>query len=156
MVTYCGLYCDLCSQRARIPERAQSLKDILTKEGFEFWSKGMAGSEEFWEFLGNLSDMDKSCPGCRQGGGNPGCDLRKCAKEKGVEVCCFCNEFPCERINDFSKVYPTVIAEQWMAGHFYGGQGKSGGCRSESVFHFGAGLSAQSSIWTGSPFGNRA
>ncbi len=111
MVTYCGLYCDLCSQRARIPELAKNLKDILTKEGFEFWGKEVAGSEQFWEFLGNLSDTNKSCPGCRQGGGNPDCDLRKCAIEKGAEICCLCKEFPCERINDFSKVYPTVISD---------------------------------------------
>lgn len=111
LVTYCGLYCDLCSQRARTPQQAKALKDTLKKEGFEFWGKDLPGYEQFWTLLGNLSDTDKSCPGCRQGGGNPGCEIRKCIKEKKLDVCSFCEEYPCEKINGLCKIYPTLITD---------------------------------------------
>ena len=111
LVTYCGLYCDLCSQRSRTPEQAKALKKTLKKEGFEFWGKDLPGYEQFWTLLGNLSDIEKVCSGCRQGGGNPGCEIRKCIKEKNIEVCCFCDEYPCEKINGLAEIYPTLIAD---------------------------------------------
>ena len=42
-----------------------------------------------------------SCEGCRQQDGAhwhlppEGCATLTCAKEKGVELCCYCDEFPC-------------------------------------------------------------
>ena len=35
------------------------------------------------------------CPGCRNGGGDPDCPLRKCASERGLDGCWQCDEFPC-------------------------------------------------------------
>lgn len=35
----------------------------------------------------------KECPGCRP---NEFCPLPECAKEKGVELCFECKEFPCK------------------------------------------------------------
>jgi len=32
-VTYCGLYCGLCAQRNRIPQRARALRETMHKEG---------------------------------------------------------------------------------------------------------------------------
>lgn len=34
------------------------------------------------------------CPGCQP---NDFCPLPKCAKEKGVELCFDCKEFPCDK-----------------------------------------------------------
>jgi len=111
MVTYCGLYCGLCAQRGRIPQQASILKESLSKEGMEYWGSEIPGFQEFWGFLSDLSDADKSCPGCRQGGGPPFCGIRKCAQEKGVEVCVNCDEYPCHRIEGLAKGYPTLIAD---------------------------------------------
>ncbi len=36
-VTYCGLYCGLCTERGRIPRQAAALRELMRKEGYETW-----------------------------------------------------------------------------------------------------------------------
>lgn len=111
LVTYCGLYCGLCTERGRIPRQAAALRELMSKEGYETWGSDMPGFKEFWSFLEGLSDPDRTCLGCRQGGGPPFCGIRKCAQRRGVEVCGFCAEYPCERILTLGKGYPTLVAD---------------------------------------------
>ena len=111
LVTYCGLYCGLCAQRGRIPRQAEVLRESMAKEGYEFWGKELPGFDKFWRFLTDLCDPDKGCPGCRKGGGPPFCSIRKCARERKVDVCVFCEEYPCNRVFEIAKGYPTLIAD---------------------------------------------
>jgi len=111
LVTYCGLYCGLCAQRGRIPRQANALKESMVREGYEFWGQEIPGFDDFWRFLASLCDPEKSCPGCRQGGGPPFCSIRKCARERKVEVCVYCEEYPCQRVLGIAKGYPTLIAD---------------------------------------------
>jgi len=111
LVTYCGLYCGLCAQRGRIPRQASALRASMANEGYEFWGQELPNFNEFWSFLTDLCDPDKACPGCRQGGGPPFCGIRKCARQRGVEVCVFCEEYPCKRVLGIAKGYPTLIAD---------------------------------------------
>jgi hypothetical protein len=111
LVTYCGLYCELCAQRGRIPRQAAELKASLSREGIEYWGEELPGFKEFWALLGRLSDPDGSCPGCRQGGGPPFCGIRKCARERNIDVCVECDDYPCSRIEGIAKGYPTLIAD---------------------------------------------
>jgi hypothetical protein len=110
-VTYCGLYCGLCSQRNRIPQRARALRQFMQKEGWDFWGKEQAYFNEFWSFLSKLAD-NESQYSCRTGRcGPPFCGIRKCAREKGIEVCPFCSDYPCNRILGIAKGYPTMLAD---------------------------------------------
>lgn len=111
MVTYCGLYCGLCSSRKRIPEKAQDLKNIMAEEGYDTWGTDIPGFKNFWEFLTNLCHPETSCAGCRQGGGPPFCSIRRCSKEKDIDVCPYCEEYPCSKIEELGKGYPTLIAD---------------------------------------------
>jgi hypothetical protein len=111
LITYCGLYCDLCSERGRIPKDAQALKESMAKEGYENWGNALEGFSGFWQFLNNLCEPDKACPGCRQGGGSPFCGIRKCAKKKGHDICVYCPDYPCHRIEALAKGYPTLISD---------------------------------------------
>jgi len=111
LVTYCGLYCDLCAQHGRIPQQARALMTSMANEGYEFWAQELPGFNEFWGFLTDLCDPDQACPGCRQGGGPPFCGIRKCARQRGVEVCAFCEEYPCQRVLGLAKGYPTLVAD---------------------------------------------
>jgi hypothetical protein len=111
LVTYCGLYCGLCSARARIPRRASELRDVMVKEGYELFGPGIPGFNEFWRFLRGLADPETSCPGCRQGGGPPFCSIRKCARARGVDICVECGEYPCKRVLSIAKGYPTLLAD---------------------------------------------
>ena len=123
LVTYCGLYCDLCAARTRIPHQAAALQAAMTEEGWPFWGPTMPGFTEFWSFLKKLGSSE-GCFGCRAGGGYAGCQIRVCAKERGLDLCSQCPDFPCEHVEALAARYPTLIAdnvrmkavglEQWL------------------------------------------
>jgi len=83
----------------------------MSKEGYEFWGKELPRFKDFWAFLTDLADPDRSCPGCRQNGGPPFCSIRKCAREKKLDICVLCEKYPCHRILGIAKGYPTLIAD---------------------------------------------
>ncbi len=110
-VTYCGLYCGLCSQRCRIPPQASALQGSMAKEGYEYWAKDIPGFQEFWEFLQSLSEQNTACPGCRDGGGPPFCGIRKCALVRGVRLCPECSAYPCRHVKALGEGYPMLLAD---------------------------------------------
>lgn len=123
LVTYCGLYCNLCAERTRIPERAAALQQAMAEEGWPYWGHSVPGFAEFWEFLGGLQARG-GCPGCRTGGGYPDCQIRTCARQRDLDLCCHCSGFPCDHVEALATRYPTLIAdnrrlqavglEQWL------------------------------------------
>ena len=48
------------------------------------------------------------CISCQEGSGNPGCKVRACAKEKGLEMCALCDSYPCEKFAAFFEGYPVL------------------------------------------------
>jgi len=111
LVTYCGLYCGLCSSRARIPGQAQALQETMRREGWPFWGHEVPGFAEFWSFLDHLTTSGLSCS-CRVSGCGPGfCGIRRCAQARQVEVCALCPDYPCHRIEALGRGYPTLIAD---------------------------------------------
>jgi hypothetical protein len=110
-ITYCGLYCGLCSNRGRIPRQANALRETMAQDGWDKWGAERPGFSEFWKFLTNLCDPDKTGPGCRQDCGAPFCSIRKCARDKKIDVCVFCEEYPCKRVLEIAKGYPTLISD---------------------------------------------
>ena len=123
-VTYCGLYCNLCADRGRIPRQAAALQETMAEEGWPHWGPSISGFTQFWAFLEKLQ-TEGGCPGCRAGGGYPECDIRACARERNLDLCSQCAGFPCERIEALGERYPTLIAdnrrmqrvglERWLA-----------------------------------------
>lgn len=111
-VTYCGLYCGLCAGRRRIPQQADTLRETLCREGYDRGHLDLPGVlevfTEFWTALNLLADTP--CPGCRAGGGNPGCAVRACARERGVTGCPQCSDYPCPRL-DVLHNYPLLLAD---------------------------------------------
>lgn len=110
-VTYCGLYCGLCSVRSSIPRQARALRDGMARDGFDQWGQDMPNFKEFWAFLNQWCDLKNCCPGCRQDGGNPFCEIRTCARQRQIELCPMCEDYPCSHITTLSKTYPTLITD---------------------------------------------
>jgi hypothetical protein len=108
-VTYCGLYCGLCAERGRIPKQAAALRQAMAEEGWPYWGPTMPGFDEFWRFLEGL--REGGCPGCRAGGGFPGCQIRVCARERGLDLCSQCPDFPCRPIEILAARYPTLLGD---------------------------------------------
>jgi hypothetical protein len=109
-VTYCGLYCRLCSNLARIPKQANQLGQTLKRGGWDsFGEFCMPGFKNFWEILNTFAELNESCQGCRGGCGDPECKIKKCAEEKNVNVCSECEDFPCESIKALARKFPTIL-----------------------------------------------
>jgi len=83
----------------------------MINEGYELWGTDTPGFSEFWQYLTNLCDPDKSCPGCRRNGGLPSCPIRKCARERQIEVCVYCEEYPCKGVLGLAKGCPNLVAD---------------------------------------------
>jgi len=112
LVAYCGLYCGLCAQKNRIPRQAAQLMETLHEEGFDDFYKYVPEMKKnfppFWKFLEELAKMDCSCKG---EGGPSNCEIRFCAKEKGVDTCPFCDEYPCVKVQRLSEHYATLVQD---------------------------------------------
>jgi len=109
LLAFCGLYCGACGLRG-LKEPAEEMKRILDAYNYGEIAKFIPGMEEYPAFEKTLVEFTKQfCPGCREGGGNPGCVIRICAKEKGLETCADCNEMPCEKARFITEGYPDVV-----------------------------------------------
>jgi hypothetical protein len=108
LVSYCGLYCGLCAHRGRIRQRARELRESLYREQRD--PSGAAIPKEFQSLLCSLADSKTRCS-CRQGTcGPPLCGIRRCAQQRGVALCPFCDEYPCDRILERSKSSSSMLA----------------------------------------------
>ena len=107
---YCGLYCRRCPIVGVVPPQARALFETMNRIGYAQWGEqAIDGFGRFWEILQQLAKQDETCPLCIGGCGNPGCEIRPCAQERGVEVCGLCDDYPCDKVNAFAEQYPELI-----------------------------------------------
>ena len=104
---YCGLYCENCAVMAKITPAAKVLYNEMKTAGFEEIIHLIPGGDGFWPFLKDMAE-NGTCTSCREGSGNPGCTIRICAKEKGIEMCAECENYPCEHFTELMKGCPIV------------------------------------------------
>jgi hypothetical protein len=104
---YCGLYCENCAVKVKVEPAAKVLHNEMQKLGFDEIMSFFPDGEKFWSFLTGMS-TNGVCTSCKEGSGNPACQIRLCAKEKNVEMCALCESYPCEQLSDLYKGYPTL------------------------------------------------
>jgi hypothetical protein len=110
-VPYCGLYCKLCENVARIPKLSSALLKALV--GFGWESFGDDDVKHLIATLRGLSgDRSPDLGGCRGGKcGNPDCQIRKCAQQREMVVCSSCRDYPCDRFTHMAKEYPLLLPD---------------------------------------------
>ena len=109
-IAYCGINCRMCNLTTILPETAGKLQQIMKDDGWEFFGS-MVHKEfnEFWKVLNSLAGLKENCPLCRGKCGNPECKFRICAIEKGLELCAYCETYPCPDLQSFYRNrYPYV------------------------------------------------
>ena len=106
-ICYCGLYCDNCAVKARVTPSARVLYEEMRKAGFETTISFIPGGDSFWSFLKSMATSGL-CISCKDGGGDPGCVIRLCAKEKGLDMCALCKEYPCSHFDATLQKYPAL------------------------------------------------
>ncbi|TET64514.1 DUF3795 domain-containing protein [Candidatus Bathyarchaeota archaeon] len=114
LVGYCGLYCNACGIRQeKIKTAVNNLHDILAVYGFDKmmpelakWEPSFKHYNEFDQVMNGLVKLFGDCPGCLQGGGDPNCKVRDCAKKKTFRTCAECDEAEkCEPLAPYRKGY---------------------------------------------------
>jgi len=109
-VGYCGLYCNACGIRqGKIKTAVNNLRGIIAAYGFDKMMPELVKYEpsfkhynEFEQVMDGLVKTFDGCPGCFQGGGDPSCIARSCAKEGGFRTCADCDEAEtCEKLAPF-------------------------------------------------------
>jgi len=113
-VGYCGLYCNACGIRQeKIKGAVNTLREVVAAYGFDKimpelaeWEPSFKHYKEFNQVMNGLVKMFGDCLGCLQGGGDPDCKVRSCAKQKGYRTCAECSEAEaCENLAPFRKGY---------------------------------------------------
>ena len=109
-VGYCGLYCNACGIRqGKIKTAVNNLRGIIAAYGFDKMMPELVKYEpsfkhynEFEQVMDGLVKTFDGCPGCFQGGGDPSCIARSCAKEGCFRTCADCDEAgTCEKLAPF-------------------------------------------------------
>lgn len=127
-VAPCSLLCYTCTgyKDGVIAECAKKLHTYL--DGFEkLVGRNMSKEDrenwyrDFNTFRGTLANIGGGCHGCRadaslKGGCIEGCVIPECVKERGVDFCADCREFPCQRARDFFASYDGKVEEVWEKG----------------------------------------
>jgi hypothetical protein len=120
LITYCGGYGGHCCgwhENTILVDLAGALAELVDASGCHHWIPTEIKDFDYIEFRKGLDFFSKDprviCQSCCKSGrsGYLGCEIRKCCKERGLDVCFECGEFPCDR------VYPEMIerAEEYTA-----------------------------------------
>ena len=111
-IAYCGLCClDCHGYVQKIPDLARDLRKELRSAKYAKFANFMAGTSfgrgfkdyaRCYEVLGAMVKF-RCHKGCRDGGGNPFCKIRKCCIKKKYTGCWQCDDFEgCKKL-DFLK-----------------------------------------------------
>ena len=106
-ICHCGLYCENCAVKSRVEPASKQLYTEMQKAGFEDIINFIPDGEAFWRFLKSVAG-EGACVSCKAGSGNPGCKVRTCAAEKGIELCALCPDYPCDKFPEFFADYPIL------------------------------------------------
>lgn len=115
LVAYCGLHCADChGYTGEVADLARDLRKKLREYRYDLFA-GFAAESGFakafqeyptcYEVLGQMVKF-RCRKGCRAGGGNPFCRIRKCCQKKGLEGCWKCPDFEsCDRLDFLVPVH---------------------------------------------------
>ena len=109
LIAPCGLYCGECpAYEGTIPDMARDLRKELRKVHFDLTAASLSKMSFFaaykdyakaYEVLGTMVKF-RCKKSCRNYGGNPFCDIRKCCQKKNIDGCWLCENFEtCKKLN---------------------------------------------------------
>lgn len=111
----CGLSCAKCfaHTEGKIGYHSRELEKLLGRfdvyaERFSAFLPAFKDYPAFKRLLAYLAEPD--CTGCRTGACKyPDCGVAACFREKGVDFCYQCDEFPCEKTN-----FDPHLKQRWI------------------------------------------
>jgi len=111
LASYCGIYCGACAwYSGKWRKLAQQLLGLMNAYPPMPWEGKLPF--KYKEFKRGLIWLCKErwiCPGCRANGGRPYCKIRKCVRDKQIDFCYECSNFPCQKLFDVQMEHPDNI-----------------------------------------------
>jgi hypothetical protein len=115
MLAPCGLNCVKCMAfvSGDIKKNATELKRLLG--AFDTYAQRFSRFNPVFENYPAFKNLlehfaQASCKGCRSGDcWYPNCGVAPCCKQKGIDFCFQCDEFPCEKSN-----FDLNLKERWI------------------------------------------
>ena len=105
MISCCGLNCHGCAiylaTREKNDEKKHKMRVEISQQIKEHYG------EEY-----KLEDVT-DCDGCRAEGGrlfssSKNCYIRKCARQKHIENCAYCDEYSCQKLEELFATDPEA------------------------------------------------
>jgi hypothetical protein len=99
IIAFCGIVCSECP--AFIATKNDD--DNKRRETAKLWSE---------RYKAEIKPEDINCTGCLSEekviGHCKVCEIRKCGRGKKVKNCAYCNEYVCEKLDNFFKMAPEI------------------------------------------------
>jgi hypothetical protein len=96
MIAYCGLNCVKCqiylATREKDPKKQREMREGIARYIREHFDP-KTRVEDITDCDGCTAESGRLFSGCQK------CDVRKCARQKGLQNCAYCSEYPCEKLN---------------------------------------------------------
>jgi hypothetical protein len=117
LIGRCGLYCYECpSYTQKVADLAENLRKQLQKDKFDEYADVMAkmpnlkAFENYKECIELLQAMTTiRCKGCKAGGWDGKCHIRKCAMKKNFKGCWLCESFEtCDKLKALADMGDTT------------------------------------------------
>jgi hypothetical protein len=91
-IGYCGLWCGSCSVgNGALNDLARKTRKTIVDYGLRDWGPRDVDYEGLLKGLATVGST-KPCVGCLMGGGRTNCEMRDCAKRRGLAECADCGE----------------------------------------------------------------
>jgi hypothetical protein len=102
------------------------LSEIADTHGFQYWMPGAVKDFDYTEFrkgLAFFSDAESwlICRGsCKDGDGRPDCPMRNCCREREIDICFDCGDFPCDKVAQNegmlkrAREYKKLDKDKWL------------------------------------------
>jgi hypothetical protein len=98
MIAYCGLNCITCpiylATREKNPEKQRQEREQIVIAIRKYLGEEKS-VEDITDCDGCTTKSGRLYSDCRK------CQIRKCAREKGLENCAYCSEYPCRKLSKF-------------------------------------------------------
>jgi len=100
-LAYCGLICHTCAiylaTREQDLKKQREMRAEIARQIEKHYGQACK-PEDVTDCDGCKADTGRLFSGCRT------CQMRKCATDKGIENCAYCDDYPCEALE---KLFTT-------------------------------------------------
>lgn len=105
-LSYCGLVCEGCPIYWATQEEDPETKRRIIEESVKILKEEFNITKSVHEIT--------DCDGCSANGrlfsGTLECNVRKCSREKGLDTCGHCEEYPCDKLLPMMQDNPSQKA----------------------------------------------